>query len=231
MNVPLSSYVRKAGQILRNRDNWRRCAMLDLAMDFVRHNQVEGDYFEFGVYAGRTFQYAYHAAHDRGLKTMKFHAFDSFEGFSEPKGQDDIGLIAKGSRSASEELFLSNIQKAGVPLTRVTTTKGWFSDTLEGTGAKRTGRKFGQAKAAVVWLDADLHEPTISALRFISNRLQDGTVLIFDNWFLFKDHPSRGEQKALGEWQKQHPEIILTPFYNVSWHGRSFIVSLPIDNN
>lgn len=227
----LKFYWRKFWLIFGNRKNLHRSFMLERAMDFVRHNQVAGDYFEFGVYAGTTFQYAYHAAKDRGLDTMKFHALDSFEGFSEPKGHDDIGLIVEGTRNCSEKQFLMNVSRAGVPLAKVTTTKGWFSDTLEGEGANKTNEKLGNAKVSLVWLDADLYEPTISALNFLTDRLQDGTVMMFDNWFLFKGHPQRGERKALAEWQKKNPHIIFTPFYHFSWHGTSFIVNLPLSEN
>lgn len=221
----LKSYCRKAILFFKNRDNRPRCRMLDTAMDFVRHNDVQGDYFEFGVYAGATFQYAYHAAYDRGLKNMKFHALDSFEGFSEPKGHDDIGLVTKGTRNCSEKQFLRNVRNAGVPLSSVTTTRGWFSDTLEGNGKTVTDKKFGDKKIAVVWLDADLYEPTIAALNYLTPRLQDGVVMMFDNWFLFKGHPLRGERRAFDEWKSLHPEFVFTSFYHFGWHGTSFIVN------
>ena len=156
---------------------------------------------------------------------MKFHALDSFEGFSEPKGHDDIGLVTKGTRSCSEEQFLRNVKRAGVPLSMVTTTKGWFSDTLEGSKKADTDKKLGDAKIALVWLDADLYEPTLSALNYLTDRLQDGTVMLFDNWFLFKGHPLRGERKAFDEWREKHQEFVFTQFYHFGWHGTSFIVN------
>jgi O-methyltransferase len=202
--------------------------MLERAMDFVRHNGVSGDYFEFGVYAGTTFQYAYHSAMARGLVNMRFHALDSFEGFSQPKGHDDIGHVTRGGRFCSKSQFLDNIRRSGVPLSKVDVTKGWFSDSLEAEGAKKTNKKLGDTKAGVVWFDADLFEPTLSSLNFITDRLQDGSVIIFDNWFLFKGHPGRGERKAFDEWRKKNPHILLTPFYHFGWHGTSFIVNLPL---
>lgn len=223
-------YTQKFWLLFKNRQNLYRSFMLERAMDFVRHNTVAGDYYEFGVYAGTTFQYAYHAATARGLRGMRFHAFDSFEGFSQPKGHDDIGHVVKGGRFCSLEQFVKNVRKAGVPASRFTTTKGWFSDTLENEGKKGTDEMLGNSKIAAVWLDADLYEPTISALNFLTPRLQDGTVMMLDNWFLFKGHPERGERRALAEWLKNHPEITLTPFYHFSWHGTSFIVNLPLSN-
>ncbi len=221
-------FLKKLWLFFKNRQNIYRSIVLGRAMNFVRHNKVEGHYFEFGVYVGKTFQYAYHAASDRGLKSMRYYALDSFEGFSEPMGHDDIGLITQGTRACSEKQFLKNIKQQGVPLSLVTTVKGWFADTLEGEGSKETNKKLGDAQVAVLWMDADLYEPTISALNFITNRIQDGTVILFDNWFLFKGHPQRGERKACAEWLEKNPHIILTPFYNFSWHGSAFIINLPL---
>lgn len=56
----LKFYYQKFWSIFRNRQNLHRCFILERIMDFVRHNKIEGDYFEFGVYAGTTFQYAYY---------------------------------------------------------------------------------------------------------------------------------------------------------------------------
>ncbi len=224
----LQYFFNKSTLLLRNYDNVHRALMLERAMSFTIPNKVPGEYFEFGVFAGRTFQYAFHAAQNRGLRDMRFFAFDSFEGFSQPKGNDAIGIIEQGSRTCSESQFLSNIKRSGVDMSKVLTVKGWFSDTLEGDGRITTDQKLGEAPAAIVWMDADLYEPTLSALRYVEDRLQDGTVLIFDNWFLFKGHPQRGERRAVSEWLKTNARITLTPFYHFGWHGASFIVSLPV---
>lgn len=220
--------LKKVGLLIKNRNNRPRCRMLDLAMDFVRHSKVDGDYFEFGVYRGITFQYAYHSAQLRERKAMHFFALDSFQGFADPKGNDTTGVIVKGTRDCSEEEFCNIVRSHGVDMRKVHTIPGWFEQTLTGQGKQETKEKIGNRKAAVVYLDADLYEPTVLALDFLVDYLTDGTLLLFDNWFLFRGHPERGERRAFEEWCKKHPELIITPFNNFGWHGASFIVNLKL---
>ncbi len=221
--------IEKIGLIIKNRNNRPRCKMLDTAMDFVRHSKVDGDYFEFGVFRGVTFQYAYHAAQLRDRKSMRFFALDSFQGFADPKGNDTTGVIVKGTRNCSEEEFLKVLRSYGVNVKKVQTIPGWFEETLIGEGKKKTIEKIGERKIAIAYLDADLYEPTVLALDFLVDYLTDGTLLIFDNWFLFRGHPDRGERRAFEEWCAKHPELIITPYNNFGWHGASFIVNLKLD--
>ena len=221
--------AKKIALLAKNRNNRPRCRMLDMAMDFVRHSKVEGDYFEFGVYRGLTFQYAYHSAQIRKLTSMRFFALDSFQGFADPKGNDTTGVIIKGTRNCSENNFYRVLRSHSVDMKKVKTIPGWFENTLIGEGKKNTVNKIGQSKAAIVYLDADLYEPTVLALDFIVEYLADGALLLFDNWFLFRGHPERGERRAFEEWTKKHPELIITPYSNFGWHGTSFIVNFPLN--
>lgn len=221
--------IKKISLLVKNRNNRPRCKMLDTAMDFIRHSKVEGDYFEFGVFRGVTFQYAYHSSQLRELKSMNFFALDSFQGFADPKGNDTTGVIVKGTRNCSENEFFKVLRSYGVDVDKVHAIPGWFEDTLTGEGEKKTRDQIGKRKAAIVYLDADLYEPTVLALDFLVDYLTDGTLLIFDNWFLFRGHPQRGERRAFEEWCQKHPEFIITPFNKFGWHGESFIVNLRLD--
>lgn len=42
------------------------------------------------------------------------------------------------------------------------------------------------------------------ALEFVTDLLVDGTILIFDDWFLFRGRSDRGEQRAFAEWKERH---------------------------
>lgn len=203
-----------------------RHQIIDLAMDFCRCNKIEGDYFEFGVWQGDTFKHAFQAAQERNLSNMRFFAFDSFQGFSEPGTNDDIGLIKQGSRACSEKDFTSNISKHKVDLDKVIIVPGWFSDTLNTPTKTRifAGKSDGH-KAAIIYIDCDLYEPVVCCLDFITDLITDGTVLIFDDWFYLKAHPQRGERRAFSEWRDRYPEIKVTEYANVGWHGKSFILN------
>ena len=209
------------------RHNRGRATMINRALEFCRSNHVEGDYFEFGVFQGALCEYAYKASRQRNMRDLHIFAFDSFEGFSEPKGEDDIGILKKGGRACSVSQFSANMQRVGVEEKYLTVIPGFFETTLVGEKREDTLSKIGNKKAAIVYVDCDLYEPARDTLSFLRPFLVDGSVLIFDNWFLFKGSPFRGERKAFAEWCKNNPDIIVSQFHRFGWHGESFIVTLP----
>jgi hypothetical protein len=79
-------------------------------------------------------------------------------------------------------------------------------------------------KAALVWIDCDFYESTVPVLEFITDYVQDGTLLIFDDWFCFRGDPERGEQRAFAEWLARNPWIRAGELLRFGWHGSSFIL-------
>lgn len=56
---------------------------LEIAIDIVAGNQIEGDYLEFGVYEGYSFSRVYHQLNEKRkfynvTTPIRFIAFDSF---------------------------------------------------------------------------------------------------------------------------------------------------------
>ena len=197
-------------------------AALSDAMDFAKWSELDGDYLEFGVYEGRRLASAFHFARRNGLKAMRFHAFDSFQGLPAPTGVDAEGFkqFDQGEYAADVQRFRDNILKSGVDLEKVSVVPGWFSDTL----TDDTKKKIGVQSAAVVWVDCDLYESTVPVLEFITDCVRDGTVIIFDDWFCFRGDPGRGEQRAFSEWLDRNPDISASEFHKFGWHGNSFIL-------
>jgi hypothetical protein len=62
------------------------------------------------------------------------------------------------------------------------------------------------------------------ALEFISDLVETGSVLIFDEWLTFRGDPTLGEQRACAEWLARHPEITLQDWHFFGAYGKSFIV-------
>lgn len=196
--------------------------MLKMAMEFAAHHKLKGNYLEFGVWKGRSFTRAYniwkHLFADRGeLKSMKFYAFDSFEGLPEIESDE----FEKGQYFCSEEDFKKNIVANGVDLGQVEIIKGWYDEVLN----EETKRKFALKQAAIIFIDCDLYESAVSVLDFITDYLVDGSILIFDDWFCFKGSPEKGEQKAFYEWLKKNPQIKAVEYQKFNWRGNSFIIN------
>ncbi len=196
--------------------------VLSAAMNFAMWSEVEGDYLEFGVYEGRRLSFAFYLAQRNNNKSMRFCAFDSFEGLPPISGVDFEGYqqFSQGEYSCDRRRFDDSISKNGVDVDKVEVVEGWYRDTLNDETKQRLGIK----AAAIVWIDCDLYESTVPVLDFITDYVQDGTVVIFDDWFCFRGDPNRGEQRAFREWLARNPKVTATEFHKFSWHGNSFIL-------
>jgi hypothetical protein len=92
---------------------------------------------------------------------------------------------------------------------------GYFDETLK---ELETDRKF-----AVAWIDCDLYESTVPVLEWLADKLVDGAVVCFDDWFTFRGKPDKGEQRAAAEWLERNPSISLMQYRDFHWAGRSFL--------
>lgn len=194
--------------------------IINKAMEFVGNSYVKGDYLEFGVYIGKTFVPAYYLAQKHLHKNMKFYAFDSFEGF--PCVEENEYDWKEGDYSCSVSNFKKILINNKVNLKKVHIITGWFNKVLN----NKTKEKIPLKKASVIYIDCDLYKSTVPVLNFITDYLQNGTILIFDDWFCFKGNPNKGEQKAFREWLKKNPKIEATEYYKFGWHGNSFIITI-----
>ncbi len=202
----------------------RRFYAIHQTTDYLIGAKIPGDYLEFGVFEGTTFRYAY-SQMSPYFRSMKFIAFDSFEGLPITKGIDaENGYSSnfhKNEFACTEEEFLENLVESKVDLQRTLIVKGWFDDTLRLKKAK----DYGLEKIAVSWIDCDLYESTVPVLKFITPYLSIGSVIIFDDWRCFRNHPDYGEQRACREWLAENPKIVLNELFSFGWNGIAFTVT------
>ncbi len=195
--------------------------MLDIAFAFCMNNKIEGDYAEFGVFQGRTFLEAWRSARRYGFRDIKFWAFDSFEGLPEISGKDADGPFVTGEFSCTRQQFERNLAKFGFDLKRLRAVEGFYDQTLRSpkSGALELER------VAIAWIDCDLYESTVPVLEFLTDRLVNGAILIFDDWYCFDGGPDKGEQLACAEWLQANPHLRLVEYQNYHAGGKSFIVN------
>lgn len=210
--------------ILEYRSVNRRFYAVEQIAEYLVGAQIAGDYAEFGVYRGATFLHAYRHL-SPCFAGMRFVAFDSFEGLPEPRGIDALSGYTSNFRKSefrcTEEEFRNALEGAGVDSRRVQVVKGWFHEILR---PEREG-EHGISKIAVAWIDCDLYESTVPVLDFLTHRLDVGSVLAFDDWRCFRNHPDFGEQKACREWLERNPGIRLNELFSFGWNGIVFSVS------
>ena len=167
---------------------------------------------EFGVYKGRTFAAACFLGRERRL-TMRFWAFDSFAGLPDSEGE-----FRKGQFECGREEFLRTVRRCVGHIADVHVVPGWFSDTLSPENHSISALK----AVAIAWIDCDLYESTKPVLEFLTERLSNGSVICFDDWFNIQARPDCGEQRACQEWLTRNPQLRLTPYSRFGWHGQSF---------
>jgi len=78
----------------------------------------------------------------------------------------------------------------------------------------------------MVMIDCDLYESTKDVLKFITNLVHNGTIIIFDDWYVFKSNPEKGQQYACIEWLNNNPNIKLIEYKDNGPFQKSFIVSM-----
>jgi len=191
-------------------------------MGFINTAKLgDGDYLEFGVYAGRSFINAYFEAKRRNMNDMNFYVFDSFQGLPPAKGIDkDYGQFKEGDYSCSLEDFKKKLKSLGVDLNKVHMVKGFYEDTLN----EKTKSELHIEKASIVYVDCDLYESAKIVLDFVTDYLVNGSILHFDDWFCFRGSSDHGERRAFKEWLEENDDITVSGFHKVGGLFKSFIV-------
>lgn len=203
-------------------DRLGREHMADLAARFVKNNHIQGSYLEFGVWRGSTFAQFYHAINRRRLR-MDMYAFDSFEGLPEPVGVDALPgyePLRAGQFGCTVDQFEREMRSRRVPESAYTLVPGFYDQTL----SQELAEKHGITSAALVWIDCVLYESARPVLEFLGPLLQDGTLLMFNDYYRFKGHPDLGERKAFAEFLRAWPTLRVTDYARFSSVGQAFIV-------
>ena len=207
-----------------------RYEMFKTAVRFVDYELVPGDILEFGVYTGRSLALLAHAANEsqKDIHKIPFQrriiGFDSFEGLKKnehPRWSEGLfktnhsfhPFMAEGERvTAQSVLDLFNACELSPPFIKEGNYEDAVPDVIE-------------SQAAIVHIDCDLYESTKTVFESIHETLQEGTVLLFDDWFNFKGHPAKGEQGAFRSYIDAQSRWSFVEYQNYATFGKSFIVT------
>lgn len=204
----------------RNRQG-QKLAFFVNAFDFIASLGVIGDYYEFGSHRARTFRMALTEARRHSLDTMRFFAFDSFEGLPELETETGVKEYFRGALTTSEEEFHRLVREHGIYADRVQTMKGFYRDSLKTEGAGAL--KVGASKAAIVNVDCDLYESAVDVFAYLEDVLQPGTLIYIDDYFAgLKGSPVTGPARAFHEFEKVS-RLKYAPHMQAGWWGKSFI--------
>lgn len=197
--------------------NWGQkahCALVDVECEYVkmllqeiREKGIKGDLAEFGIFQGWWINFFWRETERLGLQ-RRIYGFDSFEGLSEPHAQRDAGYWKKGMYACSLEQATKNVLAKERP--RIKLVKGFFEKSLKGPDALLA------EDFSYVRIDCDMYEPARDCLNYLTGRLTDGAILVFDDW---PHQLGYGEQIAFEEWLPRVPYLEFEfLFYNTIGH-------------
>lgn len=180
------------------------------AIEYVVSHEIPGDMVECGVWRGGSVMLAAMALAHFGDTSRKIHLFDTFDGNPEPAPVDldwdnasphpmwkqHQENNSKWGYGGPLEHVRENVLKTGYPEENFIFVKGMVEDTLP---------KAVPDRIALLRLDTDLYASTIHELETLYPRLEQGGVLIIDDYGYYQ-----GARKATDEYlEKTKAKILL----------------------
>jgi len=214
----MKNYIRKKVNTIIQ--EYEKSKIFDNVMQFIKINNIKGDYLEFGTWKGHSLINAYKSAIRNGINDMKFLVFDSFKGLPRIKGIDRDSIFKEGDYACSYHEFKDHVFNTHkLDKKKIHIFRGWFKDVLN----EKLKKRLRLNNIAIIYIDVDIYESCIPIFRFINDLIQDGTIIMFDDWFCFKGMSNKGEQKAFFDWTKKN-KIRFTEYKDFNWSGKSFIL-------
>lgn len=192
-------------------------------------NGLRGDVLEFGVMLGYSARLLTRSISRFQLDSVRLHLLDSFEGLPALSEEDQNcyesvnGAWNEGVLCAPAGLdtILKKELCKELGEKRVLTVKGYFEQTLE-----RHIRDQKIEKVILINLDCDLYSSSKYVLRtlFEYDLIQDGTLLICDDWMTSFGNPNLGQRKAVQEILQEHPQWAFEPYMNYGVGSQVFVI-------
>lgn len=210
--------------ILQN--NLGKYDSLKKAFYLTSHDEVEGDYLEFGVFTGASMAAAIRYSREGFLprsRPVRYFGFDSFSGFGEALPEEKAhGWLRDQNFQSDEKMVRRRLLKLlNGDEGRLRLVPGYYQDTLAG---KRPA-DYGADKASVILIDCDLYSSACHVFDFIGPALQEGTILVVDDFFLFRGSTTRGVYGAFKRFEEGLKDFTLRRMWDYGCGGVAYIVT------
>jgi O-methyltransferase len=203
-----------------NQGDLTYAGMFHLAAQFARSVGVPGDYVEFGLFDGRTMTLAYHTLATT-IPQLRIIGFDTFAGITGTM-PEEAARFPDGSYYANRATFDHNMAVARVDPNRLIVVEGDMRETLQDGVALRA--RLGLTRCLVAHFDCDVYAAALAGLEFLTDVIDSGTLLLFDEYEQWGGDNNRGERRALREWLAAHPEFEVELYRRYTWGAAAFMV-------
>lgn len=199
------------------------------AAQYVYGAGVKGDLAEFGTMTARTAvclavaanaQNQVYANDPRGTKRV--HFFDSFAGLPDVSSAVDQqsphvkqGIWHRGACKVLDAETFSDLIARYLPPHQYTVHQGWFCETVPASNEP----------LSLLHVDGDLYQSAIDVLApvFDKGLVQEGAIILFDDFDCNAAHPELGERRAWREIRERY-SVECDDLGRYGWAGRRFIV-------
>lgn len=193
--------------------------MYQEAASLLRLQGKEGAIYEFGVGSGMTAALLSTVINNNYKKHVSLFLFDTFEGMPKPSKEDENFQWVPGGWAFTQKQVLNKLKAHRIRDSHINFFKGDYVDSTKSSPAVDALSN----KALIVHIDCDYKSSAAIALDYIIPALQEGSIILCDDYFCYSGNPSLGESGALFEWSERR-SIKLRPWKPYSIHGQSFIV-------
>ena len=188
-----------------------RLSNLQKCLDFIRENDIAGDFIETGVWRGGACIFVKKYLDMFGMKRKVFVA-DSFKGLPPPECQQDEGANYHlyTELAISLESVSNNFKQYGCLDDNVVFIEGWFKDTLPNNNKIE--------KLSILRMDGDMYKSTMDVFETCYHKLSEGGFCIIDDWCI----PDCRE--AVEDWWKllgKQPQYIDIDGSSIYWQKSS----------
>ncbi|MCD4759805.1 TylF/MycF family methyltransferase [archaeon] len=191
--------------------------LIKTILGYLRFEKLRGDWLEFGTYEGNSTILTMRLA-DKYKVPLRIITFDSFEGM--PLIKSKLKIIKKGKFKTNYQIVKSNLKQYETDDIKVEVVKGYYKDTCNKQLVKHRNIK----KISVLYIDCDIYESTKQALDFATPYLQNGSIIVFDEFYGWFTDYKHSEYKAFKEWQQNNPNFELVEFHKFGNVHNSFIL-------
>lgn len=208
--------------------NLQKARILKMLFWHCAVDQLAGNYIEFGVAHGHSMRAAYLAEKSAYSKTIgvkriprELFGFDTFSKFVSDSELDAHSTWEGDLFNLPLEVIQRRFRKyANIHFVKCD------ASTLASKDRFISQEEFGlSGKSAIILFDMDLYAPTLAALRWSKQSLQQGTFIIFDEYFSFAGDSNKGESLAFTEFLQENPQIEAREVDTYGAGGKVFVIS------